>query len=330
MLHSLDAETAHMVALKSLQLASWLASPEGFDDPTEVAGIRLRNKVGIAAGFDKDGIAIDGLARLGFGFIEVGAVTPRPQSGKPRPRIFRSTRHRAIINGMGFPNAGVHALSRRLQAFRPKGVPIGVNVGPNAETPQEEWVTDYESCMRLLDSCVDFLTINVSSPNTTALRDFGTGEQLSSLLRRLVQVRNSVSHGEKKTPLLVKISPDQDENVLATTIHIIEESGCDGIVATNTTVERYEDLDRQFASKSGGLSGNPLFMRACEVVAYTRKTLTSDLPIIGVGGIDSADRARRMLDAGANAVSLYTGLVFKGPGLIPDLVRATQTAPKSG
>jgi dihydroorotate dehydrogenase len=286
----------------------------------KLLGLTFPNPVGLAAGFDKDGRHIRGLACLGFGFIEVGTVTPIPQAGNPRPRLFRLPADRALINRMGFNNEGLDALVSRLQSLREKGLPdsllIGGNIGKNKATPNEEAERDYLICFEKLFPWVDYFVVNVSSPNTPGLRELQEKEPLTRLLN-LLQAKNQAQKSPK--PILLKIAPDLTNSQLDDIAEIVRATGLSGVIATNTTISR-AGLNASEAETTaigvGGLSGAPLRERATSVIRYLRQALDNEVVIIGVGGVDSPDAAREKLEAGADLVQVYTGLVYEGPGLV--------------
>lgn len=298
--------------------------------PVEVLGLPFPNPVGVAAGFDKDARVARGLAALGFGHVEVGTLTPRPQPGNPRPRIFRLKEDRALINRMGFPNGGVEAAVPRLAALTARGPAergfvVGVSVGKQKETPLAEALDDYRTCLRAVYPHSDYLAINVSSPNTPGLRDLQGGRDLEHLLTELMREGAELArtHQVPARPLLVKIAPDLSDAELDEILAAVEASGVPGLIATNTTVSR-EGLSGRSGSgaeETGGLSGRPLEARATEVVARVQERTRGRLPVIGVGGVEDAATARRKLDAGASLVQLYTGLVYRGPGVAGRIVR---------
>ena len=291
----------------------------------KVVGLNFPNPVGLAAGFDKDGRHIEGLACLGFGFIEVGTVTPKPQEGNPKPRLFRLPADRALINRMGFNNKGLDALVDRLERLRQKGLPdgliIGGNIGKNKLTPNEAAEQDYLLCFHKLFPWVDYFVVNVSSPNTPGLRELQEKEPLMRLLQML-QVQNNAQTAPK--PILLKIAPDLSDSQLDDIADIVRSTGLAGVIATNTTVSR-EGLHTSAAEVGamgmGGLSGAPMRARATAVIRYLREKLGPGIAIIGVGGIDSAASAREKLDAGADLVQVYSGLVYEGPGLVSGILR---------
>jgi dihydroorotate dehydrogenase len=316
-LFRLDAETAHRL---TLALLSALPISSRAPDPPELRvdlwGMEFPNPVGLAAGMDKDVLAGAAWQAMGFEFVEFGTITPRPQPGNPRPRIWRLPEHGAIINRLGFPGAGMEAAAGRLVRLRERGlqIRIGVNIGPNRDTPRERVVEDYAALARLLTPLADFLVINVSSPNTPGLRDWQEPERLREIV---ATVRASQNGTAREVPLLVKLSPDLDAEQLA---RICEESVAlrlDGIVATNTTLARAEV--GVATPLEGGLSGHPLRERARGVIRGIYRLTAGKLPIIGVGGIASAEDAYGHIRAGASLVELYTGLIYGGPGLVAEI-----------
>ena len=310
LLHRLDPERAHDLSLAALRAglvrgSGPVASPRL---ATRAGGIDLPNPVGLAAGYDKNVRALPALMRMGFGFVEVGAATPRPQPGNPRPRLFRLAEDRAVINRFGFNNDGAEAIARRLAA-RPSGIPVGLNLGANKDSADR--AGDYAEVVRLAGRHADFLTVNVSSPNTERLRDLQGRGALAALLDGVMAVRGT-------TPVWLKIAPDLDDAGLADIAAVAKEAGVDAIVTTNTTLSR-DGLRSSRASEAGGLSGRPLFERSTRVLA--RLSTLTDLPLIGVGGVALAEDAFAKLAAGAAAVQLYTGLVYGGPALAARLPR---------
>ena len=321
-----DAETAHerTVAMAARlgrrpRLIRALARHFGAATPREVFGVRFPGPVGLAAGMDKNGVALPAWPAFGFGFVEVGTVTWHAQPGNPRPRLYRLPASEAVINRMGFNNLGAAALASRLRDLGPLPVPLGVSIGKSKVTPVSEAVADYRSSLRLLFPYADYFAVNVSSPNTPGLRGLQDRAALDELLGEL--------RGEQPVPLLVKVAPDLTDGALAELLEVCEAHKVAGVIATNTTVERsgVASADSALASEAGGLSGRPLTARALEVVRFVASETGGRLPIIGVGGIHSADDALRMLDAGASLVQLYTGFIYRGPGLVRAINRATRT-----
>ena len=324
LLFRLEAERAHGLTLRAIRLAGSLpvmpavlrrlyAAPER---PVQAFGLRFKNPVGLAAGYDKDGLGWRGLACLGFGHIEVGTVTLRPQAGNPQPRIFRLREDRALINRMGFPGLGAEAVARHLPARRPPGLVLGVNLGKNKDTPLEQADQDYLALLRIFAPLADYLAINVSSPNTVGLRRLQARDMLEGLLAALIAERAAQVHSlGKKLPLLVKLAPDLTDDELEDALVAIVNAGVDGVIATNTTLSR-QDVHSRLAGESGGLSGAPLTTRSRIMVAQIVQRTAGRLPVIGVGGIMNPADAQAMLDAGACLVQVYTGLVYAGPGLV--------------
>jgi dihydroorotate dehydrogenase len=320
----LDAERAHDLTLKLLNVAQQLgvlqwSLPRPVSRPLELMGLEFPNRVGLAAGFDKNAACIDALGRLGFGFIELGTVTPEPQPGNPRPRIFRIPEAQAVINRMGFPNEGVAALIARLRMRRFAGI-CGVNIGKNAATPLARAAQDYVACLKAVYPYADYVAVNVSSPNTAGLRELQQEAALRALLGGLMEVRSRLEaeHG-RRVPLLVKLSADLPDEELAAAAAVIGALRIEGVIATNTTTQRPGVAGRPLADQDGGLSGAPLLPLAAAIVRKLRAALGARVVIIGVGGIHSADSAREMLAAGADLIALYTGLVYQGPRLIREL-----------
>ena len=326
LLFALDPEKAHGLSLKSLDalarfgIAS-LAATSAPRVPVRVMGLDFPNPVGLAAGLDKDGKHIDGLAALGFGFLEIGAVTPRAQPGNPPPRLFRLPEAEALINRLGFNNDGVEALTENIRRSRYRGI-LGINVGKNFDTPNEHAADDYVACLREVYSHASFVTANVSSPNTKDLRTLQHAGRLDALLAALVAERDSLAkqHG-KRVPLAVKVAPDLDEPGIEAIADRVAARGIDAVIATNTTASRDGVGHLRASREPGGLSGAPLRALATAVVGRLRRQLPASVAVIGVGGIASAADAREKLDAGANLVQLYTALVYRGPGLVGEIVR---------
>jgi dihydroorotate dehydrogenase len=325
-----EPEKIHYWTMRRLQFASrrrWmrrlLRKMFVVADPaleTEVFGIRFPNPVGLAAGFDKDGKYTDALACLGFGFIEIGTVTPRPQPGNPKPRLFRLPADQALINRMGFNNEGVSPAALRL-SHRKENVVVGGNIGKNKDTPNEDAVADYETCFRELYPVVDYFVVNVSSPNTPGLRALQEKEPLMRLLER-IQEQNRATGNPK--PLLLKIAPDLTEGQLDDIIAIVRETGISGIVATNTTIDRSGLQTAQTvvdAAGAGGLSGKPLRARATEVIRYISRKSGGTIPIIAAGGIFTAEDALEKLRAGASLVQVYTGFIYEGPMIVKKICK---------
>ena len=286
----------------------------------QVFGLKFKNPVGLAAGFDKNGEYIQELANFGFGFIEVGTVTPLPQPGNDKPRMFRLPKDEALINRMGFNNKGVDVLARKLESINREGLIIGGNIGKNKNTPNEDAVKDYVKCFDRLFDVVDYFVVNVSSPNTPGLRELQEKEPLKHILNTL-QNKN-LKHGISR-PILLKIAPDLTNEQLDDIVEIVQETKIAGVIATNTTISR-ENLasGESFKKEMGGLSGKPLTSRSTEVIKYLSQKSNQSFPIIGVGGIHSAKDAQEKLNAGAALVQLYTGFVYEGPGLVKRILKA--------
>ncbi len=325
-LFRLDPETSHQLTLQLLRIAgnfpfsNWLITQlyQTESKPVQAFGLTFKNPIGLAAGYDKDGIAIRGLAALGFGHIEIGTVTPEPQAGNPRPRVFRLVEDEAVINRMGFPSRGAEFVSKQVSVKRAKSsVVVGVNLGKNKDTPLEEAAGDYVKLMKVFAPLADYLTINISSPNTVGLRRLQNREMLEKLLNR---IRLERGNGNLKRPILVKISPDMAEEELDDAIGVILDQKMDGIIATNTTLAR-EGLRSRLGSETGGLSGNPLKGRSEAVLSQVVKLVNGKVPIVSVGGIASLDDAKKRLALGASLVQLYTGLVYRGPRLVRQIVK---------
>lgn len=313
-------ERAHAATLRLLQLIGALpplgalirrffAAPN--QEPVDIFGLRFSNHLGLAAGYDKDGLAWRGLACLGFGHIEIGSVTPQPQSGNPKPRLFRLIEDSAVINRLGFPSRGADFVARRLQGTRPKGLVLGVNLGINKDTALERAVNDYLKLMTTFNSLADYLVINISSPNTPGLRQLQGAVALNELLETLAP------HRQK--PLLVKLSPDLNERQLDHALGVVINHDIDGVIATNTTLSR-PPLRSVSASESGGLSGAPLAALSRKMIGHIYTHTEGKLPIVAVGGIMSRQDADAAVNAGASLVQIYTGLVYRGPGLIKEIL----------
>jgi dihydroorotate dehydrogenase len=322
-LFALDPERAHGLVLEALRVAGRRVRRLPSAAPIQCMGLRFPNRVGLAAGFDKNAIALDGLASLGFGFIEVGTVTPRPQAGQSRPRVFRLPSAGALINRLGFPNDGAAAVAARVRRRRYQGL-VGINIGKNADTPITRAIDDYVSCWRTVRGVADYVAVNVSSPNTSGLRELQTRERLEPLLTALLEERARSSPVTARTlPLLVKISPDVSVAELSDIASLLKQLPMDGVIATNTTLSRV-GARTGAAAQPGGLSGAPLWPLAVRSVADLRARLGPDFPIIGVGGINSPRAALAMREAGADLIQLYTGLVFQGPSLVSRCIQALE------
>ncbi|MBT8232601.1 MAG: quinone-dependent dihydroorotate dehydrogenase [Saprospiraceae bacterium] len=327
----LDPEKAHHLSVSIFKIinktpivSSVVKSMLSFEDPKlkkEILGLSFPSPVGLAAGFDKDGKYYDTMSALGFGFIEIGTVTPKPQDGNPKQRLFRLPKDKALINRMGFNNEGIDAFVSRLKNRKKSDIIIGGNIGKNKITPNEEAISDYEICFEKLYPYVDYFVVNVSSPNTPDLRSLQDKEPLTKLLNHIITLR---SQKEKVKPVLLKIAPDLNNDQLNDILEIVVSENVDGIIATNTTISR-SDLntsDQKIAEiGNGGLSGQPLKNRSLEVVSYLRKH-NKTIPIIGVGGISEPQDAVKMLSAGADLIQVYSGLIYQGPSFIKKIKKA--------
>ncbi len=327
LLFSLDPETAHHVTLDALQAAHRLGLAPLFakhpaDNPRTVMGLTFPNPVGLAAGMDKNGAYIDALAGLGFGFIEVGTVTPRPQPGNPKPRLFRLPRANAIINRMGFNNDGVNALIANVQRADYRGI-LGINIGKNADTPIENAADDYLICLRKAYAHASYITVNISSPNTKNLRQLQDEDALNNLLTQLKaeQQKLADTHG-KYVPIALKIAPDMEGEQIAQIARLLMQHRIDGVIATNTTLSREGVKNLPHGTETGGLSGAPVREKSTAVIRALHQHLQGALPIIGVGGILSGADAAEKINAGAVLVQIYSGLIYRGPALVGECCAA--------
>jgi dihydroorotate dehydrogenase len=328
LLFKLNPETAHGLTLNLIRLAGifppsrWIlqamyATP---DKPVEVFGLKFKNPVGLAAGYDKDGIAVCGLSALGFGHIEIGTVTPRPQPGNPKPRVFRLVEDQAVINRMGFPGEGASNVKRRLSSLvhRPRSMVLGLNLGKNKDTPLESAADDYISLMRTFAPLADYLAINISSPNTVGLRRLQGREMLEGLLGAIAKERATCN---VQRAILVKLAPDLNDEELDDALGVILDTGMGGVIATNTTLAR-DGLRSKHQGETGGLSGRPLTARSEAMLEKVVKRLNGRIPVVSVGGIMTPGDAKRRLEMGAALVQVYTGLVYAGPGLVKQIVKS--------
>ena len=316
-LHRFDPETAHGLSLRALQLGL-VSLPGPYTSArlaTTVAGLAMPNPIGLAAGYDKNATALSPLSRAGFGFIEAGAATPRPQDGNSRPRLFRLTEDRAVINRFGFNNQGATAIAARLAARKPGPVPVGLNLGANKDSPDR--AADFARVLAQCGRYVDFATVNVSSPNTEKLRDLQGRAALTAVLAGVMEVRATLP---QPIPIFLKIAPDLTDTDLGELAEVAVASGLSGIIATNTTLDR-TGLTSPHKIQTGGLSGAPLFEKSTRVLARLSQLTDGKLPLIGTGGIASAEQAYAKLRAGASAVQLYTALVYQGPSLVTRIAR---------
>ena len=330
LLFAADPELAHDVALGGLDAAArvglaQLAASRLPQAPVEAMGLRFPNRVGLAAGLDKNAAHLKGLATLGFGFIEAGTVTPRAQPGNLRPRMFRVVEAQALVNRLGFNNGGVDAFVANVARSGYRGI-LGINIGKNFDTPNERAADDYVACLRAVHAHASYVTINVSSPNTKGLRDLQAEAALSALLARIVAERDDLAqkHG-RCVPLAVKIAPDLDDAAVNAVARLLVAHRLDGVIATNTTIARDGMAGLPHADEAGGLSGAPLRESSTAVLRTLAKALDGALPIIGVGGILAAGDAQQKIDAGATLVQLYTGLIYRGPDLVAECARALAT-----
>ncbi|MGE5375143.1 MAG: dihydroorotate dehydrogenase (quinone) [Bacteroidota bacterium] len=352
LLFRLAPETAHQFTLQAVRFAGKFPPSYHFlvqlykapDRPVQAFGLTFKNPVGLAAGYDKDGVAVRGLSALGFGHVEVGTVTPLPQPGNPRPRVYRLPEDEAVINRMGFPGYGSAYMARSLRGRqkriglfrsvlgtsprnqqpakpnRPNRVVLGINIGRNKSTPNEEAVLDYLSLLQIFAPLADYLAINISSPNTAGLRQLQGRQALEGLLTQLdIQRRMEEKQLEKRVPLLVKLAPDLTEAELDDAVDVILSTHMDGVIATNTTLAR-EGLSSGHQGETGGLSGSPLRSRSEAVLSYLVKRINGRIPIVSVGGIMNPEDAKRRLDLGATLIQVYTGLVYQGPGLVKKIL----------
>ena len=336
LLFRLDEEVSHDVSIAGLgcygRLPGRIRPGSGSGtagSSLQLLGLSFPNRVGLAAGLDKDAQAVEGLARLGFGFVEVGTVTPRPQPGNDKPRLFRLVEQGGIINRMGFNNAGVDAMVRRLDAVRRRnrlsGTLIGVNVGKNKDTANDEAVADYTRCMTAVYPFADYLTLNLSSPNTPGLRELQSGEDLDRILEGVSSRREQLaSSHQRRVPVLVKVAPDLHSDAVQDIARAVREYAIDGVIATNTTLSRNGVEDSPLADQAGGLSGAPLTSMARAKVAEFRNALGDDVPLVGVGGIVDAHSGEAMFSAGADLIQIYSGFIYRGPALIRELLAGGQ------
>ncbi len=329
-LFGLDPEAAHELTMHSLARTQgtpleWAYCNGLVEDPVELAGLKFPNRIGLAAGLDKNARCIDGLGAMGFGFVEVGTVTPRAQPGNPKPRLFRLPEAHALINRLGFNNDGLEAfiVNVKRSSFRQKGRLLGLNIGKNAATPIADATSDYLACLDGVYPHADYVTVNISSPNTRDLRSLQGDEALDGLLGALAQRREALArqHG-RRVPIFVKIAPDLDQAQIDVIATALKRHGMDGVVATNTTTSREAVKGLPHSQEGGGLSGAPLLDASNRVIARLRAALGKSFPIIGVGGVMRAQDAVSKIRAGADVVQIYTGLIYRGPQLVGDAARA--------
>lgn len=333
-LFRMDAERAHDLVLGMLSRYPWMISKvfgsRFVADPVDLMGLHFPNRVGLAAGWDKDGRCLDGLQRFGFGFVEIGTVTPRPQTGNPRPRLFRVPQCGALINRMGFNNIGVDALVENVRKTKPSHCILGVNIGKNAATALKDAVDDYLLSLRAVFQVADYVAVNISSPNTPGLRNLQGHEEFAAFIGPICQERDKLAQQfGMQRPLLVKVAPDMDFQQLEWMASIARDAGVDGLIATNTTVSCPDLVGTLDSVQSGGLSGSPLRPKAEAAISLLRKALGPDFPLIGVGGIDSAESAQSRIKAGADLVQIFTGLIYRGPRLVRECAEAIAELPSS-
>ena len=334
LLFRLDAEKAHDVSMRAmrtmenLKLLGLFAGKTPQARPIECMGLTFPNCVGLAAGLDKEGNCIDALGRLGFGSIEIGTITPRPQPGNPQPRLFRIIPREAIINRMGFNNHGIEVGAKNVAAsrsFQKNGGIIGFNIGKNKVTPNENAIDDYLACLRGAWDVADYIAVNISSPNTPGLRDLQASDETARLIEALKKEQETLTTSSgRRVPIALKVAPDLEPQHIADLSQVFINEGLDGLIATNTTLSRSEVEGCDLATQAGGLSGAPLTSRATDVIADFYSHLGEKVPIIGVGGIMTAEDATAKLKAGAKIVQLYTGFIYKGPPLVQEIIKATE------
>lgn len=321
-LFAVDAELAHEVSLEMLNQFQCLVPKTRVDNPVRVMGLDFPNPVGLAAGLDKNGDYLSGLSKLGFGFIEVGTVTPKPQPGNPKPRLFRLLRHHSIINRMGFNNKGVQHLLTQIPP-QPRPYVLGINIGKNLTTPVAQATSDYQSCFKAVYTQAEYISINVSSPNTPGLRQLQSEDALNELLKGISETRKSLEDQyQYRRPVALKLSPDLDDKAIPVIADILQMHNIDALIATNTTLDREPIKGHPLATQAGGLSGEAVRDRSRHILASFHTVLQGAIPIISVGGIASAREAQLRLDMGASLVQIYSGLIFRGPGLVAEIAGA--------
>ena len=327
LLFKLDAEKAHDVSINGLRALQSLGltpilEPNLKNNPINIMGLNFPNRIGLAAGLDKSGQCINGFGSMGFGFVEVGTITPRPQSGNPKPRLFRLKEHNAIINRMGFNNPGIeNAIDNIIKSSKGYSGIVGVNIGKNKITPNTEALHDYMKGLRSFYNIADYIAVNVSSPNTSGLRELQSPEYARKLISPLMKERAILSHQyEKIVPIAVKLDPDMQRDQIMALAELFLELKIDAVIATNTTVSRNKVQDHKLSQELGGLSGKPLHSQSNDAIHNFKNSLNDEIPIIGVGGILSKKDAEEKIEAGAKLLQIYTGLIYKGPALIRELV----------
>jgi len=330
LLFSLDAESAHGAGLKAIEAAyrmglNPLMASKPKPMPVKLLGLEFSNPVGLAAGLDKNAAHVDALASLGFGFIEVGTVTPKAQPGNPKPRMFRLPKFDAVINRLGFNNGGLPELLKNIECARYSGV-LGINIGKNKHTANSDALSDYLTCLRAVYARASYITVNISSPNTQGLRDLQQLDALKTLLGGLreAQINLATQHG-KHTPMLLKVAPDLTESDLDDIASVVSSTGFEGVIATNTTISR-AGISGKYAQEQGGLSGRPVFERATDILAKLRTRLDAKVVLVGVGGILSGEDAAKKVAVGAELIQFYTGMIYRGPALIGECVEAIRAA----
>tara|TARA_B100002019_G_scaffold170976_1_gene147813 strand:+ start:658 stop:1677 length:1020 start_codon:yes stop_codon:yes gene_type:complete len=327
LLFKLDAEKAHDVSINGLRALQSLGltpilEPNLKNNPINIMGLNFPNRIGLAAGLDKSGQCINGFGSMGFGFVEVGTITPKPQSGNPKPRLFRLKEHNAIINRMGFNNPGIeNAIDNIIKSSKGYSGIVGVNIGKNKITPNAEALDDYMKGLRSFYNIADYIAVNVSSPNTSGLRELQSPEYARKLISPLMKERDLLSHQyEKIVPIAVKLDPDMQRDQIMALAELFLELKIDAVIATNTTVSRDKVQDHNLSQELGGLSGKPLHSQSNDAIHNFKNSLNDEIPIIGVGGILSKKDAEEKIEAGAKLLQIYTGLIYKGPALIRELV----------
>ena len=319
----LDAETAHETSLQLLNTLRYLLTDAQVKNPVTVMGLEFPNPLGLAAGMDKNAEYLPGLSRLGFGFIEVGTVTPRPQPGNPKPRLFRVNEHRSIINRMGFNNHGVEQMLNNLQPVQPRNYVLGINIGKNLSTAVENALDDYRLALQQVYLAADYITINISSPNTPGLRGLQSEEALQALLAGIREQHKALQDEHQVyKPLALKIAPDLDERAIGPIAELLVSHGIDALIATNTTLDRSKIEGHPLAQQAGGLSGAALTDLSREILYQFAQRLQGEIPIISAGGIASAEEARLRLELGASLLQIYSGLIYEGPGLVKKINKA--------
>lgn len=326
-LFSLNAETAHHTSMAGLRFAEKTGLLEALSGPlprgksVELMGLKFPNRIGLAAGLDKEGNTIDALGRLGFGFIEIGTFTPRPQAGNPKPRLFRLIPHEAIINRMGFNNPGIDAGIANVRAHKSFTGPIGFNIGKNKDTPNENAAEDYLACLEKAYPVADYIAVNLSSPNTPGLRELQAADSSARLLEMLKKSQENLAtrHG-KRVPILFKVAPDLTDDQLAALAKVFLDGGLDGMIATNTTLDREKVAGHAWAKEAGGLSGKPVFEKSNHVLAAFASAFSGKIPIIGVGGVSNKAEAEEKFRLGADLVQIYTSFIYHGPAMVRELV----------